>query len=61
MTRLRAFAHAAVLFLGITGSMIPMGAAVFEESVPLATYGTGAAAGAGWLALGTDRSRRERS
>ena len=61
MTRLRAFAHAAILFLGITGSMIPMGAAVFEETVPLATYGAGVTAGAGSLAFGTYRSSRERS
>lgn len=61
MTRLRAFAHAAVLFLGITGSMIPMGAAVFDEVAPFATYGAGVTAGAGWLAAGSYRGNRERS
>jgi hypothetical protein len=48
---------AAVLFLGVTGSMGTLGAFVFEET-GLAVYGSGVAAGAGWLSFGTYRTSR---
>jgi hypothetical protein len=58
LTRFRAAATAAILFLGITGSMGTLGALIFEETVPMAAYGGGLAAGAGWLSYGTYRSSR---
>ncbi|PSC03209.1 hypothetical protein SLNSH_19895 [Alsobacter soli] len=55
MKRFRAWASAAVLFVGIIGSMGTFGALIFEETLSLALYGAGVTAGAAWLSLGAYR------
>jgi hypothetical protein len=58
LSRIRAAATAIVLFLGVSGTMGPLGAAVFEETASLALYGAGVTVGAGWLSWGTSRASR---
>jgi hypothetical protein len=58
LSRIRAAASALVLFFGISGTMAPLGAMVFEETATLSLYGAGVTAGAGWLSWGTYRASR---
>jgi hypothetical protein len=58
VSRFRAALTAIVMFLGVTGTMGPLGALAFEETAPLAVYGGGVLAGAGWLSVGTYRASR---
>jgi hypothetical protein len=58
LTRIRAAASAVVLFLGVSGTMAPLGALVFEETATLTLYGAGVTAGAGWLSWSTYRASR---
>jgi hypothetical protein len=58
LSRMRAAASALVLFLGMSGTMAPLGAMVFEETATLTLYGAGVTAGAGWLSWSTYRASR---
>jgi hypothetical protein len=58
LSRIRAAVSAIVLFLGISGTMGPLGAMVLEETAALTLYGAGVTAGAGWLSWGTYRASR---
>jgi hypothetical protein len=55
---IRSLATALVMFFGVLGTMVPLGAVLFEETAHLALYATGTTGGAGWLAWGTYRSSR---
>jgi hypothetical protein len=58
LMHMRSFFSALVMFIGVTGTMIPLGAMIFEESSHTAMFAAGATGGAGWLAVGTYRSSR---